>query len=87
MVSFPQRVRKIKNVVGGVRKQNKDSVSWLSTILNLVGEKKKSQTCQLCSFLSGSADPMPFSIKFKGKNFTLTNLALLLSCLIVELSI
>lgn len=50
MVSFPQRVRKIKNVVGGVRKQNKDSVSWLSTILNLVGDKKKVKLVNYAAF-------------------------------------
>lgn len=40
MVSFPQQVRRIKNTVGRVRKHKKDSISWLSRIPNLVGDKK-----------------------------------------------
>lgn len=37
---FPQRVRRIKNTVDRVRKQNKDSVSLLNSIPNLAGDQK-----------------------------------------------
>lgn len=51
MVSFPQRVRRIKNIMGRVRKQNKDFVSWLSSIPNLVGDKNVKLVDFAASFL------------------------------------